>query len=202
MVSSITSGTVTGINFRTEYSFDGGTTWYGRGLFIESNPGPIWINGVTNPTFSGSGSVPPGATNFRIRPVTLTGSSPVLSITISVSQSSGGIYVYNLPTAAAGTTSVAAVNVQGEASGIPLDTNTKQQAGLTLAAPTAPGTPATTGLVPTVNFAGTVTATISGFTPNGNTLASPSEHRFVGERGCAAARGGYCSVLKSNRVKC
>ena len=54
-------------------------------------------------------------------------------------------------------------------------TNQTEQAGQTLAPLTAPGTPQTTGLVPTVNLAGSsLTASIGGFTPNGNTLASPA----------------------------
>lgn len=171
-VASLTSGTVATVSFNSEFSWDGGATWYGRGLFLDSNPAPIWKNGVGNNVFSGSISVPPGATNWRVRAATLTGTSPNINIKLILSHSNSGTYVYNLPTAAAGISSVAAVNTQFIAGGIPFDTNAKQLAGSTLAGPTATGVaPSGGALVQNVNAAitsGTVTASFSQFAPNGN----------------------------------
>ena len=169
VVATLTGGTAT-VSVSSEASWDGGATWYARGIFLDSNAAPIWKNGIGNATFSGTFVAGSGITNYRLRLTTFTvlTSSPVVTFRLNQTQSNAFVYVGNLPTASAGTSSVAAVNVQGETGGIPLITNQTQQAGTTLCTPSAVGTPCV-GNVPTVNAAitsGTVTASLGGFTPS------------------------------------
>ena len=169
---AITGGTAT-ISLSIEVSQDN-INWFQRGVFLDSNPAPIWKNNLSSTPFTGV--APGGGVSFwRIRAQTftvLTG-SPSIAITIRQGQASNFTYIGNLPNAANGNTSVSSLNIQGGGgSALAVGVNAQQQAGLTLAAPTAPGVPATSGLVPTVNFPpGGVTASIAGFAPNGNVNA-------------------------------
>ena len=166
--ASLTGGTAT-FTLTMEIS-QNNTDWYGRGLFLDSNPAPIWKNNIINTPFSGltSGA---GVAYYRVRAstfATLTG-TPVIHISIRQSNSQNP-YVINLPTSAGGTSAAAAVNVQGETGGLPVITNQTQQNGVALGSPTAVGTQGT-GNAPNVNstiVGGTVTATFAPFAPNGN----------------------------------
>jgi hypothetical protein len=140
ITASTAGGVLSAIQLSTEVSNDN-ITWYGRGLFLDSNAAPIWKNGISNGIFSGVaiGGVP----YFRIRATTFTVSSgaPVVTITITQSQATPFVYVGNLPTGSNGTASVAAVSIQGNGpTALPVGTNLQQMAAVTLAAPTAWGT--------------------------------------------------------------
>lgn len=170
--ASITGGTAN-VTVQMEVSQDG-ITYYGRGLFLDTQLAPIWKNTLAVPF---SGLTPGGGVSSyraRITGFTPLTGTPVVTITIRQGQSSNFMYIGNLPTSANGAGAAAAVNIQGNGNTMnPVLTDARQQAGVTLAAPTAPGVPASSGFVPTVNALGSFTATISGFSPTGNTLASP-----------------------------
>lgn len=164
--ASITGGTAN-VTVQMEVSQDA-ITYYGRGLFLDTQLAPIWKNTLAVPF---SGLTPGGGvSSYRARIVSftpLTG-SPVVTITIRQGQSSNFMYIGNLPTSANGAGAAAAVNIQGNGNTMnPVLTDARQQAGLVLANPTAPGSPAGSGLVPTVNavISGGVTASFSGYSP-------------------------------------
>jgi len=166
----LSAGTLTAASLRTEVSFDNGTTWYGRGLFLDSNFAPIWQSNLGPPPWSGEG-LGGGYTNWRVCLRSATGSGYTVGITIRQGQSAPFNYTANLPTSANGTAATAAVPVQGNGtSASPINTNLQQVANTTLGAPTAVGTQGT-GNAQNVNatiVGGTVSATFSPFAPNGN----------------------------------
>lgn len=179
-VTATISGGTASVLLHMEISQDN-VNWYGRGLFLDGNNAPIWINGISGggvanqSLFSGvtSGT---GIDFYRVRAYlfTVLSGTPVVTVVIKQSNRNSGVYALSIPTAANGSGSVAAVNIQGNGSGgLPVNTNAQQQAGQTLAAPTAVGTPAASGLVPTVNVGNAAAATVNGFTPTGNVLSAP-----------------------------
>ena len=126
VTASTAGGTLSAVQLTTEISNDG-ITWYGRGLFLDSNLAPIEKNGIGNAIFTGStvGGVP----FYRIRATTFTigSGSPVITITMTQTQGTGIVYVGNLPTGANGTASVAATSVQGNGNtALPVNTNQQQ----------------------------------------------------------------------------
>ena len=167
--AATTGGTLSAVNITLEVSNDN-VTWYGRGLFLDSNPAPVEKNGIGNAQFTGTtiGGVP----FYRVRATTFTvgSGSPVINITMTQTQGTGLVYVGNLPTSANGTAAVAAVPMQGNGTtALPINTNQQQLDNVALGAPTAVGTPSA-GLVPTVNaeVLNSITASFSQFAPNGN----------------------------------
>ena len=172
-VEGILSGGTATMALTAQVSPDGGTTWFNSGLYIVAGTSPTQVNAFSANFF---GWAPAGGfSNYRISATTfttLTG-SPSMAITIRQGMAAPLVKVANLPSGGVGTASTSGLSVQGAGgSALPIGTNAQQQAGLTLAAPTAPGVPAASGLIPTVNSIGTVL--ISGFAPNGNTLSSPA----------------------------
>ena len=183
-VQGVISGGTATEQFEIQISVDGGVHWVNRGLYIQGGSAPSQVNGLTANFL---GFEPAGYGMIRVQAVTfttLTG-TPIFNVTITQGIADPYTIVTNLPASSTGFVGTSAVNAQGNGpTALPFNTNFQQQAGLTLAAPTAPGSPATSGLVPTVNFAGTVTSTVSGFAPNGNTLPSAVS---VGSSASAAA---------------
>jgi hypothetical protein len=192
VTSSISSGSGPFIT-ETEVSADG-VKWYGRGLFLDSNSSPMWRNGQVGGDFTGEWAG--GYSFYRVRAITFTGVGNLL-VTIQPSQSGGAVYVLNLPTSANGVGSVGAVSTQGCTTCIPNNTNEQQMAGLTLAPPTPPGTPASSGLIPSVNVANPATATVVGFTPTGNTLSAPLSPAANSVSSIVAPTGGTSELISN-----
>lgn len=220
--STVTTPVTAAGDIEVEASIDGGTAnvtlhmeiaqnnaWYGRGLFLDGNTAPIWINGINGGLrfpevmFTGvtSGS---GIDFYRVRATTftvLTG-TPVVTVTIKQSNRNSGIYAFNLPTSAANVAAVAAVNTQFGGPGFtPFDTNATKIAGVTLGAPVAWGsTPS--GVVQSANvncITGCSASTITNFSPTvpASTLGTPLTPAASSVASIAAPTGGGSVLIKN-----